>query len=152
MHQNFIFNAPGGVGCKARALFGLKGRDSLDQADRSDGDQILLIGCLRVIFLHDVRDEPQIPFDEDIPRLKIPLGRPRKIVPLLLGAQRLRKRTAAREPQRIENPAEHQPYGSIQHSNTSKFSLFGGGKSILYGNSRNGLSVPGRFRVSGRGS
>ena len=50
MHQDLIFYAPGGVGGQAGAFGGIKGGDSLDEPDGADGDQILLIGSIGIVF------------------------------------------------------------------------------------------------------
>ena len=52
-----IFNTPCRICCKARALFRVESRDALDESNGADGDQVLLIGGLRVVFLHNVRHE-----------------------------------------------------------------------------------------------
>ena len=53
VHQDFIFNTPAGVCCQTDALVGLEGVHGLDEADRADGDQILLLFGLRVVFFED---------------------------------------------------------------------------------------------------
>jgi len=50
MHEDLIFHAPCGVGCQARAFGRIKGGDPLDQTNGSNGDQILLIRRLGVVF------------------------------------------------------------------------------------------------------
>ena len=51
MHQDLIFNTSGGIGCQSGAFGRVKALDSLDQSDSSDGNQILLIRNLCVVFL-----------------------------------------------------------------------------------------------------
>ena len=49
--EDSIFHTPGGVGGKASTLGRIKCRDSLDKADGANGNQILLISGLGVVFL-----------------------------------------------------------------------------------------------------
>lgn len=51
VHENFVFNAAGGVGGQAGALLRVEAGDALDEADGADGNEVLLIGRLRVILL-----------------------------------------------------------------------------------------------------
>lgn len=95
VHENFVFNAAGGVGGQAGALLRVEAGDALDEADGADGDQVLLIGALGIVFLDDVGHQAQVPLDEYIPGLLISLGVAAEIFPLLCGGQRLWKRPAA---------------------------------------------------------
>ena len=90
-----IFNTPCRICCKARALFRVESRDALDESNGADGDQVLLIGALGIVFLDDVGHQAQVPLDEYIPGLLISLGVAAEIFPLLCGGQRLWKRPAA---------------------------------------------------------
>ena len=49
--EDSILYAAGGVGRKARALLGLEGRNALDEPDGTDGDEIVLLLGLGVVFL-----------------------------------------------------------------------------------------------------
>ena len=60
MHQDLIFNTSAGVGGEADALVGAEGVHRLDEADGADGDQILLIGCLRVVFFIQMKQKDTI--------------------------------------------------------------------------------------------
>ena len=95
VHENFVFNAAGGVGGQAGALLRVEAGDALDEADGADGDQVLLIGALGIVFLDDVGHQAQVPLDEYIPGLLISLGVAAEIFPLLCGGQWLWKRPAA---------------------------------------------------------
>ena len=55
VHQDFIFNAPGGIGGKAGALGGVKAGNAFNEADGADGNQVLLVGALGVILLGRVK-------------------------------------------------------------------------------------------------
>ena len=55
MHQDLIFHAAGSVGGQSCPLGRIKGGDPLDQTDGADGDQILLVGRLGIVFLVGVR-------------------------------------------------------------------------------------------------
>ena len=59
VHENFIFNAAGGVGGQAGALLRVKAGDALDEADGADGDQVLLVGALGIVFLEQVKQKEE---------------------------------------------------------------------------------------------
>lgn len=124
-----IFNTPCRICCKARALFRVESRDALDESNGADGDQVLLIGGLRVVFLHNMRHEAKIALDEHIARLQIALCGALEILPLLPRRQRLRKGTAVRQAQGIQHAADDEPYG--QHKKPPPATVFPSGKSIF---------------------
>ena len=109
MHQDFIFYTSGSVGCKAGAFTGIKRGDALDQPDGSDGNEVLLVGSLGVVLFHNVRDEAEISLDQDIARLQIAVCAFFEVIAFFFQCQRLGKRAAGRESERIEHAAEHQP-------------------------------------------
>lgn len=123
-----IFNTPCRICCKARTLFRVESRDALDESNGADGDQVLLIGGLRVVFLHNVRHEAKIALDEHIARLQIALCGALEILPLLPRRQRLRKGTAVRQAQGIQHAADDEPYG--QHKKPPPATVFPSSKSI----------------------
>ena len=138
-----IFNTPCRICCKARALFRVESRDALDESNGADGDQVLLIGGLRVVFFHDVRYEAEIPLDEHIARLQIALCGALEILPLLPRRQRLRKGTAVRQAQGIQHAADDEPYG--QHKKPPPATVFPSCKSIYRPKDTKNLSRrPGR--------
>ena len=51
VHQDLIFHTSGGIGGKAGTFGAVKGGHRLDQTDGADGDQILLIRRLGIVFL-----------------------------------------------------------------------------------------------------
>ena len=53
VHEDLIFDAAGGVGGELDLFVGAEGVDGLDETDRADGDQVLLVGGLGVVFLED---------------------------------------------------------------------------------------------------
>ena len=55
VHEDFIFNAPGGIGGKPGPLGGVKAGNALDEANGANGDQVLLVGALGVIFFGRVK-------------------------------------------------------------------------------------------------
>ena len=61
VHQNFIFNAPGGIGGQADVLIRLEGADPLDQADGADGDQVVLVAVGGVVLLKGLLQETNPP-------------------------------------------------------------------------------------------
>ena len=86
-----IFRASGGIGSQAGALGRVKGRNPFNEANGSNGNQILLIRLQRIVFLHNVRHQAQVMLDENIAGLQVPLSGPLEIVLLLLGGQRAGK-------------------------------------------------------------
>ena len=72
-------------------------------------DSVFLIGGLRIVLFHDVRDEAEVAFDENVAGFQIACCAALQVHALLLGGQRLRKRAAAGDAQRCEHTAEHQP-------------------------------------------
>ena len=50
MHENLIFNAPAGIGGQPYIFIRLEGGDSLNQSNGPNGDQVVLISGLSVIF------------------------------------------------------------------------------------------------------
>ena len=50
MHQDLIFNTPAGIGGQPDVFVRLKGGDPLDEADGANGDQVVLVPGLGVVF------------------------------------------------------------------------------------------------------
>ena len=111
MHQDLIFHAPGGIGGKPCPFGGIEGGDAFDQADGADGDQILLVRGLGIVFFHNVGDQAQVALDENIAGIQIPLLGQFQVVLLLLGGEGLGE-AAGGKLQGIQQGAEYQPYGS----------------------------------------
>ena len=61
VHEDLIFNASRGVGGEFDLLVGAEGVHGLDEADRADGDQVLLVGGLGVVFLEDASLKANLP-------------------------------------------------------------------------------------------
>ena len=61
MHEDFILNTPAGVGRQLDAPVGAEGVHRLDEPYGADGDQILLIGRLGVVFLEDASLKANLP-------------------------------------------------------------------------------------------
>ena len=59
IHEDLIFDTPGDIGGQTRAFGRVKAGDALDEPDGADGDQILLIGALRVVFLEQVKQKEE---------------------------------------------------------------------------------------------
>lgn len=79
-----ILHTTGGVCSKPCTLAGIKGGDSLDESDCANGNQILLIRSLGVVFFHNVRDQAKISLNQNISGIQITLRRQLQIVCLLL--------------------------------------------------------------------
>ena len=77
----------------------VEGIDRLDQTDRADGNKVILRAVVLIILFDDVRDESQIVFDKNIPRLFIPFRRKLQIMLFLRLFQRLRKALGMRDMQ-----------------------------------------------------
>ena len=71
-----IFHAAGSIGGQLCPLGWVKGGDSFDKSDGTDGDQILLIGSLRIVFFHNMRHKSQIAFDKYVPGFQISFRSP----------------------------------------------------------------------------
>ena len=74
MHQDFVFDATGGVGGKPRLFVGVVRVDGFDQTDGADGDQIVRLFPRVVELFDDVSDEPQVSLDQDVAGLLAPFG------------------------------------------------------------------------------
>lgn len=61
VHEDFIFNASARICCQADALVRAEGVDGLDQADRADGDQVVLMVGLGVVLLEDAFLKANLP-------------------------------------------------------------------------------------------
>ena len=72
-HQNFIFNAAGGIGGKPVSFFGVKGNDCLDQPYGSDGDQIFIVFLRTLVFFDNMCHKPEIVFDQNVFCFKVAL-------------------------------------------------------------------------------
>lgn len=86
-----IFHAPGSIGCQPGTLGGVEGGNAFDQSDGSNGDQVLLVGRLGVVFLHNMGHQPEISFNQDISRIQISLLGESQVIAFLLRGQRLGK-------------------------------------------------------------
>ena len=107
VHQDLILDTAGRVGREAGSLVDVEGLDPLDQADGADGKQVLLIGCLRVVLLHNMGHQTQIAFDQRIACVQVSFCGAFQIVTLLLGGKRLRKGTRLVQPQRAKHGTEN---------------------------------------------
>ena len=59
VHQDFIFNTPGGIGGQADIFVRFECTDPLDQADGSDGNQVVLVSVGGVVFLGRVKQKEE---------------------------------------------------------------------------------------------
>ena len=80
--EDSIFYTTSGVGGQLDSLVRAEGIDRLDEPDRSDGDQVLLVSGLRVILLDDVGHQAQIVLHQYIPGLQISGGTALQALPL----------------------------------------------------------------------
>lgn len=87
VHQNLIFDTPARVSREFRSLLAIEGGDRLDQPDRADRNQVVLVLEVGVVLFDDVRHQAQVVLDELVFRLGVPLPRAQQVFPLLLGAE-----------------------------------------------------------------
>ena len=91
VHEDLIFNASRGVGGEFDLLVGAEGVHGLDEADRADGDQVLLVGGLGVVFLDDMGHQAEIVLHQRVAGLQIAGGGPFQTLPLPGRGERLGK-------------------------------------------------------------
>ena len=111
--EDSIFHTPGGIGCQPGAFGRIECRDAFDQPDGPDGDQILLICRLGIIFFHNMGHQAQVAFDQHIPGIQISRLGQSKITAFFFRRQWFWK-TSCRQGQRTKQGIEHQPCGE-QH-------------------------------------
>jgi len=66
IHQQLIINTAGGVCGQPVSFFRIICHHRLDEADRSNGNQIVEIIGQALILFHNVRDQAQIPLDQNV--------------------------------------------------------------------------------------
>ena len=74
IHQDLVFDTPGGVGGKLDIFLRIKGINSLDKPDRPDGDQVFHPHSGIVKLLGNIHHQPEIVFDQKFSRLLLPVG------------------------------------------------------------------------------
>ena len=74
VHEDFVFNAAAGVGGQAHIFVPLEGGHPLDEPNGANGDEIVLISRLGVVFFHDMSHQAQIVLNEFVPGVAVPLG------------------------------------------------------------------------------
>jgi hypothetical protein len=62
----------------------VKGGDTFNKTNGADGNQILLIRSLGIVFFHNVCHQAQIPFDQYISGFQVTLGSQSKVFFFLL--------------------------------------------------------------------
>ena len=100
LSEDSIFNTSCRIGRQTRSFCRVKAGNALDESDGPDGDQIVLIDALGIVFLYDVRDQTQIVFDQCVPGFRVALSQTIQTFPLLRGGQWPRKRAAPFQTQR----------------------------------------------------
>lgn len=120
IHQDFIFDASAGIRGQADPPLRLICGNPFDQPNGADGDEIVLFTYQRVIFLDDMRDQPQIAFDQDVPGFHVPLDVKLDIFLLVCGRQRLRKRPGpVGHPQQQERAHQQEGKRGREHNHTT---------------------------------
>ena len=92
VHEDLIFNASAGIGGQAHVFVRLEGGHPLDEADGTDGEQVVLISALGVVFFDDVRHQAQVMLNELAAGIRIPPGHSLQQELLLLPLEGGRKR------------------------------------------------------------
>lgn len=64
MHEQFVLDAFRGIGSQLDVFIRPEGAHRLDQPDRADRDQIVLLGFVGVILLYNMGHQPQIVLDQ----------------------------------------------------------------------------------------
>lgn len=59
VHENLVFNTPAGVGGQPDIFIRLKGGDPLDESDGADGDQVVLVPGLGVVFFGRLKQKEE---------------------------------------------------------------------------------------------
>jgi hypothetical protein len=116
--EDCIFNAAGGIGGEPGTLFRIEAGDALDKPNGADGDKILLITALGVVFFHDMGHQAQIVADQGIPGLRITLGVFLQVLSFLSGGQGAGKRSPAGQAQGKQKRIDQQQH-SRQHGDPS---------------------------------
>ena len=49
--------------------------DCFNQPNGPNGDQIVLVACVGIVFFDDMRDQPEIVFDQFVARVPVPILR-----------------------------------------------------------------------------
>ena len=75
MHEDLIFDAPGGVGCKTDVPVQPIGADGLNEADGADGDQVLQVHSGVFKAPGDKHHQPQIVLDEQLSCIIVSQGK-----------------------------------------------------------------------------
>ena len=117
MHEDLIFDAAGGVGGQLDLLVRLEGIHGLDEADGTDGDEILDTHACVLKPPGDVHHQPEIVFDEGLLGRRIALHEGGDALRLLLGLEGRRQDVAAADVEhrrRTPQPQGHQ--NSLQQS------------------------------------
>lgn len=47
--------------------------DCFNQPNGPNGDQIVLVACIGIVFFDDMRDQPEIVFDQFVARVPVPI-------------------------------------------------------------------------------
>ena len=66
VHEDFIFNAARRIGGQPVPFAGVKSSDRFDEADRSDGEQILRVFVEVLVFFDYMGYKAQISFNQDV--------------------------------------------------------------------------------------
>lgn len=114
--EDCIFNTTGGIGGQAHVSVRLERGDSLDKSDGADGNEIVLVARLSVIFLDNVSDQAKVVLNERVPCFHISGGIAIQVFPLFFRLQSFWKRAgAAGQTKREEKCLKHQDEPGGEH-------------------------------------
>ena len=95
MHQDFVFNAPGSVGGQLDVLLPAVGTYRFDEANGSDGNEVLNVHPCVLKPAGDVDHQAEVALNEDALRLLFSRLHPDQVILLLCRGQRRRQHIAA---------------------------------------------------------
>lgn len=91
MHEDLIFDASAGIGSQPDILIRFKSCYPFDETDGSDGNKIILVSGLGIVFFDNMRHQAQVVFNELVSGLQVAFRILGQISSLLLCLQRLWK-------------------------------------------------------------
>lgn len=122
--QNSIFNTSGSISREPSTLFIIEGGGSLNQANRANRDQIILILDVGGISLDDMSHQSQIVFNQLMPSLQVSRANGLQALPLLLRGKRMGKGATGNGMQsEVEQMTQSESNQQQIHSNHLKASI-----------------------------
>ena len=76
MHENLILHTAAGIGGQPHLFVRLKRGNPFNQTNGSNGNQIVLISGLYIIFFENVGNQAKIMFHQFVPGFQVSIGKP----------------------------------------------------------------------------